>query len=99
MIDYNAIDIHWIEKVSKANRKADMTLVEKTIRAFVLLEGLAGGNRIEVSADGGADDHGEDAQCQRPVGRQTDCLCAKHDGHSLLQTRQQHEYGNQQAAL
>jgi hypothetical protein len=35
MIDYNAIDIHWIEKVSKANRKADMTLVEKTIRAFV----------------------------------------------------------------
>ena len=41
MIDYNAIDIHWIEKVSKANRKADMTLVEKTIRAFVLLEGLA----------------------------------------------------------
>lgn len=41
MIDYNAIDIHWIEKVSKANHKADMTLVEKTIRAFVLLEGLA----------------------------------------------------------
>ena len=29
MIDYNAIDIHWIEKVSKANRKADMTLVER----------------------------------------------------------------------
>ena len=41
MIDYNAIDIHWIEKVSKANRKADMTLVEKTIRALVLLEGLS----------------------------------------------------------
>lgn len=41
MIDYNAIDINWIEKVSKANRKADKTLVEKTIRAFVLLEGLA----------------------------------------------------------
>ena len=41
MIDYDAIDIHWIEKVSKANRKADMTLVEKTIRAFILLEGLA----------------------------------------------------------
>ena len=31
MIDYNAIDIHWIEKVSKANRKADMTLVEKVL--------------------------------------------------------------------
>ena len=41
MIDLNAIDIQWIEKVSKSNRKADMTLVEKTIRAFVLLEGLA----------------------------------------------------------
>ena len=41
MIDYNAIDINWIEKVSKANRKADKTLVEKTIRAFILLEGLA----------------------------------------------------------
>lgn len=40
MIDYNAIDINWIEKVSKANRKADKTLVEKTIRAFILLEGL-----------------------------------------------------------
>ena len=33
MIDYNAIDIHWIEKVSKANRKADMTL-HQTRRAF-----------------------------------------------------------------
>jgi len=29
MIDYNAIDIHWIEKASKANGKADMTLVER----------------------------------------------------------------------
>ena len=41
MINQNAIDITWIEKVSKTNRNADMTLVEKTIRAFVLLEGLA----------------------------------------------------------
>lgn len=41
MIDYTAIDINWIENVSKANRNTDKTLVEKTIRAFVLLEGLA----------------------------------------------------------
>ncbi|MCR5037677.1 MAG: nucleotidyl transferase AbiEii/AbiGii toxin family protein [Bacteroidales bacterium] len=41
MINLNSIDIKWINNVSKANRKADMTLVEKTIRAFVLLEGLA----------------------------------------------------------
>ena len=41
MIDYTAIDINWIENVSKATRNTDKTLVEKTIRAFVLLEGLA----------------------------------------------------------
>ncbi|MBR5651027.1 MAG: nucleotidyl transferase AbiEii/AbiGii toxin family protein [Bacteroidales bacterium] len=41
MIDYTAIDINWIENVSKSNRNTDKTLVEKTIRAFVLLEGLA----------------------------------------------------------
>ena len=40
MINQNAIDITWIEKVSKANRNADKILVEKTIRAFLLLEGL-----------------------------------------------------------
>lgn len=40
MINQNAIDITWIENVSKANRKADKILVEKTIRAFLLLEGL-----------------------------------------------------------
>ncbi len=40
-MDINAIDIQWIEKVSKATHNADKTLVEKTIRAFVLLEGLA----------------------------------------------------------
>ncbi len=31
MIDINAIDIQWIEKVSKATHNADKTLVEKTI--------------------------------------------------------------------
>ena len=40
MINQNAIDITWIENVSKTNRKADKILVEKTIRAFLLLEGL-----------------------------------------------------------
>lgn len=40
MINQNAIDITWIEKVSKTNRNADKILVEKTIRTFLLLEGL-----------------------------------------------------------
>lgn len=34
MINQNAIDITWIENVSKANRKADKILVEKTISAL-----------------------------------------------------------------
>lgn len=41
MIDIEKIDIDWIEKVSKAHRNADKILVEKVIRAFVLLEGLS----------------------------------------------------------
>ena len=34
MINQNAIDITWIENVSKANRKANKILVEKTISAL-----------------------------------------------------------------
>ena len=41
MIDKRFLNIDWIEKVSKANRNADKILVEKAIRAFLLLEGLA----------------------------------------------------------
>jgi predicted nucleotidyltransferase component of viral defense system len=40
MIDRGKITLKWIEKISKANRKADKILVEKVIRAFLLLEGL-----------------------------------------------------------
>ncbi len=40
MIDREKITLEWIEKVSKANRKADKILVEKVIRALLLVEGL-----------------------------------------------------------
>lgn len=41
MIDQEKIDTGWIEKVSKENGKADKILVEKVIRALLLLEGMA----------------------------------------------------------
>src|SRR5690606_15231639 len=41
MISKDSLNIDWIAKVSTANRKADMILVEKVIRALFLLEGLA----------------------------------------------------------
>ncbi len=40
MIDKSKINIDWISQVSKQNRKADKILVEKVIRALLLLEGL-----------------------------------------------------------
>ena len=40
MIDRENITQEWINRVSVANRKADKILVEKVIRAFLLLEGL-----------------------------------------------------------
>ncbi|MFA9392441.1 MAG: nucleotidyl transferase AbiEii/AbiGii toxin family protein [Prolixibacteraceae bacterium] len=40
MIDQIKINRSWIETVSKANRNADKILVEKVIRALLLLEGL-----------------------------------------------------------
>lgn len=40
MIDQQKISIEWILKVSKENRNADKILVEKVIRALLLLEGL-----------------------------------------------------------
>ena len=41
MISKDSLHIDWITKVSIANRKADKILVEKVIRALLLLEGLA----------------------------------------------------------
>jgi predicted nucleotidyltransferase component of viral defense system len=40
MIDQQKISIEWINKVSKENRNVDKILVEKAIRALLLLEGL-----------------------------------------------------------
>ena len=40
MIDRQNITTHWINNVSKGNRNADKILVEKVIRALLLLEGL-----------------------------------------------------------
>lgn len=40
MIALEKISIDWLEKVSKSNRNADRILVEKVIRALLLLEGL-----------------------------------------------------------
>lgn len=40
MISKASLHIDWITKVSSANRKADKILVEKVIRALLLLEGL-----------------------------------------------------------
>lgn len=40
MISKDSLHIDWITKVSSANRKVDKILVEKVIRALLLLEGL-----------------------------------------------------------
>ena len=41
MITKETLTIEWIEKISKANRNADKILIEKVIRATLLLEGLS----------------------------------------------------------
>ncbi len=41
MIDKQSLDIEWINNVSSKKRNADRILVEKVIRALLLLEGLA----------------------------------------------------------
>lgn len=40
MINQKEISIDWINRVAKENRNADKILVEKVIRALLLLEGL-----------------------------------------------------------
>ena len=41
MINRKEISTDWINKVSKDNRNADKILIEKVIRALLLVEGLA----------------------------------------------------------
>ncbi|MBA4251838.1 MAG: hypothetical protein C0425_07110 [Chlorobiaceae bacterium] len=41
MIDKNTLTQQWINEVSKTNRNADKILIEKVIRALLLLEGLS----------------------------------------------------------
>lgn len=41
MIDLNVLHINWINEVSAKNNKADKILVEKVLRALLLLEGLS----------------------------------------------------------
>lgn len=41
MIDKETLTQQWIDKVSKSNRNADKILVEKVIRALLMLEGLS----------------------------------------------------------
>lgn len=40
MIDQQVISKEWLEKVSRENGRADKIIVEKVIRALLLLEGL-----------------------------------------------------------
>lgn len=54
MIDKNEISIEWLNQVSKQHRNADKILVEKVIRAFLLLEGLAKQNLSFVFKGGTA---------------------------------------------
>ena len=41
MISKDTLNIGWIKQVSNENRKADKILIEKVIRALLLLDGLA----------------------------------------------------------
>lgn len=52
MIDQEKIDSYWINKVSKENNNADKILIEKVIRALLLLEGLVK-QKVEFTFKGG----------------------------------------------
>jgi predicted nucleotidyltransferase component of viral defense system len=52
MINQKEITSEWISKVSKANKNADKVLIEKVIRALLLLEGLVK-QKIEFIFKGG----------------------------------------------
>lgn len=52
MISKDSLTPEWLEKASRANRRADKTLVEKVIRALLLLEGLAS-SKLKFTFKGG----------------------------------------------
>ncbi|WP_299290038.1 nucleotidyl transferase AbiEii/AbiGii toxin family protein [uncultured Mucilaginibacter sp.] len=52
MISHNSLTIDWLNQVSSENRKADKILIEKVIRALLLLEGLVKGE-LEFVFKGG----------------------------------------------
>lgn len=52
MINQEKINIDWINKISKENKNADKILIEKVIRALLLLEGLVKG-KIKFTFKGG----------------------------------------------
>lgn len=54
MINKNEISLEWLNQVSKQHRNADKILVEKVIRALLLLEGLAKQNLSFVFKGGTA---------------------------------------------
>ncbi len=54
MINLNEISIEWLNQVSKQHRNADKILVEKVMRALLLLEGLAKQNLFFVFKGGTA---------------------------------------------
>ena len=58
MISQKEITIDWLNKVSKENRNADKILVEKVIRALLLLEGLVKEN-LQFIFKGGTEYSGQ----------------------------------------
>jgi hypothetical protein len=52
MIDNNSLEIEWLEQVSEQNNKVDKILVEKVIRAMMLLEGLSKSGLVFVFKGG-----------------------------------------------
>lgn len=48
MLNRDSLGINWIEKTAKANRNADIILVEKAIRALYLLELLQSRQTSEI---------------------------------------------------
>ena len=54
MINQKEISVEWLNQVSKQHRNADKILIEKVIRAFLLLEGLVKQNLSFVFRGGTA---------------------------------------------
>lgn len=52
MISQKSLTTEWLDQVSRANRNADKILVEKVIRALMLLEGLAA-SKLKFTFKGG----------------------------------------------